>query len=95
MYHRPSLQFLLPGAPNVVYSACLMQKAEEMFDRGKAPYPAERTMLVCGMLEQCLESKITDHQRLETPELILSYQPPATPQFVGAPTKPSSAAQPV
>ncbi|MBT4100829.1 MAG: hypothetical protein HOM68_18485 [Gemmatimonadetes bacterium] len=85
-----SLQFLLPGAPNVVYSACLMQKAEEMFVSGKAPYPAERTMFVCGMLERCLESKISDHQRVETPELILSYQPPATPQFVGAPTESST-----
>ena len=27
-----STQFLLPGHPNVTYSACLMQKAEEMID---------------------------------------------------------------
>ncbi|MDP6981954.1 MAG: hypothetical protein QGG05_02570 [Candidatus Latescibacteria bacterium] len=79
-----SLQFLLPGAPNVVYSACLMQKAEEMFVSGKAPYPAERTMLVCGMLERCLESKIDGHLRLETPELSVSYQSPESSQFVGA-----------
>ncbi|MBI94503.1 MAG: hypothetical protein CME05_15040, partial [Gemmatimonadaceae bacterium] len=79
-----SLQFLLPGAPNVVYSACLMQKAEEMFVSGKAPYPAERTMLVCGMLERCLESKIDGHLRLETPELNVSYQSPESSQFVGA-----------
>ncbi len=79
-----SLQFLLPGQPNVVYSACLMQKAEEMFVSGKAPYPAERTMLVCGMLERCLESRIDGHRRIETPELAVSYAAPQTSQFIGA-----------
>ena len=32
-----STQFLLPGSPNVVYSACLMEKAEEMFLSRRQP----------------------------------------------------------
>ncbi|MBQ42199.1 MAG: hypothetical protein CME15_07030 [Gemmatimonadetes bacterium] len=79
-----SLQFLLPGKPNVTYSACLMQKAEEMFVTGRAPYPAERTLLTSGMLERCLESKKDGHRRVETPELRVVYQAPATSQFSGA-----------
>jgi len=81
-----SLQFLLPGAPNVTYSACLMQKAEEMFVTGRAPYPVERTLLTSGMLERCLESKVDGHRRVATPELRVSYQAPAASHFGGAPT---------
>src|SRR5436309_9430113 len=40
-----STLFHLPPNPNVVYSAALMSKAEEMFVTGKAPYPVERTLL--------------------------------------------------
>ena len=53
-----STQFLLTPEPNVTYSACLMHKAREMFDSGIAPYPIERTLLVSGMLESCLTSKV-------------------------------------
>src|SRR5262249_55750512 len=38
-----STLFYLPPNPNVVYSAALMSKAEELFLTGKAPYPIERT----------------------------------------------------
>ena len=43
-----STLFYLPPNPNVVYSAALMSKAEEMFLTGKAPYPIERTLLTSG-----------------------------------------------
>jgi hypothetical protein len=81
-----STLFQLPPQPNVVYSASLMHKAEEMFATGKAPYPVERTQLVCGILDQCLESKVRDHQRLDTPQLAVRYRPPRTSQFAGAPS---------
>ena len=58
-----STQFLLPPIPNVAYSACLMHKVEEMIETGRAPYPVERTMLVSGMLESCLDSKIRGSRR--------------------------------
>ncbi len=80
-----STQFLLPGQPNVAYSACLMGKVEEMIFSGRAPYPVERTLLVSGTLERCLESRISGQRRLETPELKVSYQAPRASHFCGAP----------
>jgi hypothetical protein len=76
-----STQFLLPPVPNVVYSTCLMAKVEEMILSGRAPYPVERTLLVCGILERCLTSKVSQHKRLETPELNVRYEPPAESQL--------------
>ena len=61
-----------------------MAKAEEMFVTGRAPYPAERTLLVSGMLERCLESRLSGHIRLATPELDVRYKAPPTSQFCGA-----------
>ncbi len=76
-----STQFLLPPGPNVTYSACLMRKVEEMIVAGAAPYPAERTLLVSGTLERCLESRRRDHSRLETPELAVRYRAPDQSQY--------------
>ena len=69
-----STQFFLPPTPNVTYSACLVAKIMEMIMTGVAPYPAERTLIVSGMLESCLTSRIQDHQRLETPHLRVEYR---------------------
>ena len=76
-----STQFLLTPDPNVTYSACLMHRAEQMFESGAAPYPVERTLLVSGVLESCLTSKIQGHVRLETPHLTVSYKAPRESQF--------------
>ncbi len=76
-----STQFLLTPEPNVTYSACLMHKAEEMFETGAAPYRVERTLLTSGMLESCLTSKINGHARLETPHLNVVYRAPRESQF--------------
>jgi hypothetical protein len=75
-----SCQFFLSPVPNVTYSACLVSKIEEMFETGKAPYPAERTLIVSGMLESCLTSKIQGGQRLVTPHLNVRYQAPKQSQ---------------
>ena len=76
-----STQFLLPAAPNVTYSACLMRKVEEMIVASVAPYPVERTLLVSGTLERCLESRLRDHSRVETPELAVRYRAPNESQY--------------
>jgi hypothetical protein len=76
-----STQFLLTPEPNVTYSACLMHKAIEMFETGKAPYPIERTLLTSGVLESCLTSKVQNHARLETPHLQVAYKAPRESQF--------------
>ncbi len=72
-----STQFFMSPIPNVTYSACLVAKIEEMLITGKAPYPAERTLLVCGALESCLTSRLQNHLRLETPHLNVEYRAPA------------------
>ena len=75
-----STQFFLSPEPNVTYSACLVRKIEELFDTGKAPYPVERTLLVSGMLESCLTSRLEGQKRLETPHLSVRYRAPNSPQ---------------
>jgi hypothetical protein len=72
-----STQFLLTPDPNVTYSACLAHGIEQMFESGVAPYPIERTLLVSGVLEACLTSKLQNHQKLATPHLSVTYHPPA------------------
>ena len=81
-----STQFLLPVLPNVAYSTCLMNKVEEMIATGKAPYPVERTQLVSGILDLCLESKVRANLRLDTPQLNVQYRAPRASQFGGAQT---------
>jgi hypothetical protein len=59
-----------------------VSKIEELFATGKAPYPVERTLIVSGMLESCLTSKIQDHKRLETPHLNVRYTAPKGSQHM-------------
>jgi hypothetical protein len=76
-----STQFFLPPPPNVTDSACLAAKIEQTFRSGSAAYPVERTLLTTGVLEACLHSRHKLNQRLETPQLAVSYEPPAESQY--------------
>ena len=78
-----SCQFLLTPVPNVTYSACLVSHIEHMFETGKAPYPVDRTLIVSGILESCLTSRLQGSKRLETPHLNVRYQAP-TVSFIPA-----------
>jgi hypothetical protein len=79
---RPlSTLFYLPPNPNVVYSAALMSKAEEMFLTGKAPYPVERTLLTSGLVAAGMKSLAQDQKRLETPHLNVRYSAPRRSLF--------------
>lgn len=61
---------------------CLVQKIEEMFETGRAPYPVERTMLTSGMLDFALESRFQGYRKLATPELeTVRYQTPNASHF--------------
>jgi len=53
---------------------CMILNIEEMFESGRAPYPVERTLLVSGILDFALESRIQGHVRIETPQLDVAYQ---------------------
>src|SRR5579859_5465772 len=79
-----STQFFLSPTPNVTYSACLVGKIEEMFVTGKAPYPVDRTLIVSGILEACLTSRLQGQKRLETPHLAVKYRAPAQSQYARA-----------
>ena len=79
-----STQFFLSPVPNVTYSACLVAKIEEMFATGKAPYPVDRTLIVSGILEACLTSRLQGQKRLETPQLAVRYRAPAQSQHARA-----------
>ena len=76
-----STQFFMPPAPNQTYSACLATKIEQMYQTRNAPYPVQRTLLTTGLLEACLSSRHRLNQRLETPQLAISYHPPAESQY--------------
>ncbi len=71
-----STLFYLPPNPNVVYSAALMSKAEEMFLTGKAAYPVERTLLTTGLVAAGMQSLASGQKRLQTPHLAIHYQVP-------------------
>jgi hypothetical protein len=75
-----STQFFLSPTPNVTYSACLVSKIEELFVTGKAPYPVERTLIVSGALESCLQSRKQGGKKLDTPHLAVKYQGTRIPQ---------------
>jgi hypothetical protein len=76
-----STLFYLPPNPNVVYSAALMSKAEEMFLTGKGPYPIERTLLTTGLVAAAMKSLGSGEQRLETPHLAIQYHSPRESLF--------------
>jgi hypothetical protein len=74
-------QFFLSPEPNVTYSACLVNKIEQMIETGVAPYPVERTLTVSGILESCLDSRIKGHTKIETPHLTVAYRAPRESQY--------------
>lgn len=76
-----STQFFLSPEPNVTYSECLARKIEELFETGRAPYPVERTLLVSGVLESCLTSRLEGQKRLQTPHLTVRYRAPQHSQY--------------
>ena len=80
--HPPiSTQFFMPLPPNKTYSACLASKIEHLYRTRSAPYPIQRTLLATGLLEAGINSRHRLNQRLETPQLSVSYQPPADSQY--------------
>lgn len=60
------------GADNRSFDSLILH-IDEMFETGRAVYPVERTLLVSGVLDLLLESRIRDHRRIETPELDVAY----------------------
>jgi hypothetical protein len=80
-----SMLFFLGGPPESAYHGIQVHHIEELFLNGEANYPVERTLLTSGALSFLMDSRGDGHRRLETPELAISYQPPATSQFARGP----------
>ena len=52
-----------------------------MFRTGAAVTPVKRTLLVSGVLESCLESRMMGQRKLATPHLGVKYRVPEESQF--------------
>jgi hypothetical protein len=76
-----STLFYLPPNPNVICSAALMGKVEEMFLTGKPPFPVERTLLTTGLVAAAVRSLASGQRRLPTPHLAVRYQGPRESTF--------------
>lgn len=76
-------EFFLAADPHPHFS-WLSLNAQQLFLTGKPTYPVERTLLISGVLEACLDSRYQDHKPLETPHLDVSYRsydaPPIRPE---------------
>lgn len=53
----------------------LVNNMEKMFLSGKPTYPVERTLLTTGMTSFGMDSLFKNQERIETPQLAISYQP--------------------
>jgi hypothetical protein len=62
-------EFYLQNGEPFGHFSYLSLNIEEMFLSGKPQYPAERTLLVTGVLDAVMRSKYKGHARLETPYL--------------------------
>jgi hypothetical protein len=71
-----TLMYLEHTAYSGYHFVCQLKNIERMFYTGKATYPAERTMLVSGILDLALDSRLQGHKRLPTPMLDLQYHSP-------------------
>lgn len=56
----------------------LVNAIEDLFTTGRPGYPVERTLLSTGTLAHLFDSKRAGGKRIETPELAISYRPPAS-----------------
>lgn len=79
-----STQFFMPPAPNQGYSACLAAKIEALFHTRAPQTPLQRALLTTGMLDGLVNSRHRLNQRVETPNLGISYQSAKESQYARA-----------
>lgn len=76
----------LPAPPGARFFDPLVLRIEDFLTKKQPPYPVERTLLTGGILDAALESRIRNHQRIETPDLAtIDYQAPADSGYIRTP----------
>ena len=71
---EPLATMMWRHTPQIRSFDCMILNIEQMFETGRAPYPVERTLLVSGILDLVLESRLQGHVRIEIPQLDGAYQ---------------------
>jgi hypothetical protein len=72
----------LPMPPGAKYFDAQAAAVEKLLETGKSPHPVERTLLTTGVLDAVMESQRRRGERLETPDLAVSYRAPADSGFL-------------
>jgi hypothetical protein len=66
-------QFVMQQVPPYGHFIGLVKVIDFMMQNAQAPWPVERTFLTTGMLDALLTSRAQGGQRIETPQLAISY----------------------
>ena len=83
-----AVNFLTQEVPPFGHFEHLLRAVEHMIHTGKPAYPVERTLLTTGILDAALHSLADKNQRLETPQLAVTYEAVDWPFPQGSPAPP-------
>jgi hypothetical protein len=77
-----SCLFHAPAPPGAKHFDALVANIETLLETGRSPQPIERTLLTTGLLDALMESHRRRGERIETPELDVSYHAPSDGGFL-------------